>query len=150
MNAKSKSSKIIQHTINYVYFAIAASSGGAAALRISSGPSCPACRRTLPCGASANAHGGAVRKADVDEGRVKGSYPAGGSLQAILEALPSQELHRRQAAMAAVAAAPTAAAAAAAAAAAGSSARRRHPEKNQDLYENLENIKIAKKIEKIH
>ena len=38
MNSKTKS-KIIQHTINYVYFAIAASSGGSAALRISSGPS---------------------------------------------------------------------------------------------------------------
>ena len=34
---------------------------------------------------------------------MKGTYPAGGSLQAILEAIPSKELHRRQAAMAAVA-----------------------------------------------
>ena len=41
------------------------------------------------------------------------------------------------------------AAAAAAAAAAKISARRRHGKKNQDFYENLENEKIAKNIEKI-
>ena len=37
----------------------------------------------------------------------------------------------------------------AAAAAAKISARRRHGKKNQDFYENLENEKIAKNIEKI-
>ena len=37
---------------------------------------------------------------------------------------------------------------AAAAAAAKTSARRRHGKKNQDFYENLENEKIAKNIEK--
>ena len=46
-------------------------------------------------------------------------------------------------------AAASAAAAAAAAAAAKTSARRRHEKKNQDFYENLENEKIAKNIEKI-
>ena len=67
MNAKTKSSKIIKHTINYVYFAIAASSGGSAALRISRGPSCPSFKRTLPWGASAYAHGGAVPATSRDD-----------------------------------------------------------------------------------
>ena len=42
-------------------------------------------------------------KADLSEGRVKGVYLPGGSLQAILEAISPAELHRRQAAMAVVA-----------------------------------------------
>ena len=42
-------------------------------------------------------------KADVKEGLVKGVHPPGGSLEAILAAMPPAELHRRQAAMAAVA-----------------------------------------------
>ena len=47
------------------------------------------------------------------------------------------------------AAAAATAVAAAAAAAAKTSARRRHRKKNQDFYENLENEKLAKNIEKI-
>ena len=68
MNSKTKSSKIIQHTIiNYTYFAMASSSAGSAALRISSGPNWPSFRRTLPFGASAYAHGGAVPATSLDE-----------------------------------------------------------------------------------